>query len=631
MREIEQKPLKQRVKEVSLRRVWTLFREYRSLLFLIIMLALVSAVIGLLPPLVMKVIIDEAIPDGNMKQLVWMVVLMAVLPISSGMLGVWQNYMNFKVAQGVMRDLRQGLFSNLQRQSIGFFTTSRSGEVIQRVTEDVQAVQGVVTNLVVNTITQGVIVITTVVILFAMDWKLALLSVLLLPISMIPVRKVSRLRKQMRQETQKVRAQMSSQLGEVFGISGAMLTRIFGREESQEQQFNRTNKHVMDMELKLNLMGRWFMMFVGVLGPIGTAMIYLYGGYAVIQGTMTIGAIVAFAAYLARLYSPFGTLLNLHVEVVTALGVFQRIFEYMDMEPDMDDKPNAKALHSPHGRVAFHAVDFAYSRGNEAAAESVTTVDQQGRGVAGIQEVELKTTEGVVMKEAGPVLQGITFEALPNEVVALVGPSGAGKSTLISLIARLYDPIAGKITVDDTDLRDIKLQDLRHHIGYVTQESFLFHATIADNLRFAKEDATQEELEDACRKAYIHDFIVSLPQGYDTMVGERGHRLSGGERQRISIARAILKNPTILLLDEATSHLDSESEMYVQAALHTLMQGRTTLVIAHRLSTILAADQILVVQDGRIVEHGRHEELLQQHGMYAMLYETQFEKTGSGV
>lgn len=628
MREMEQKPLKQRVKEVSLRRIWTLFRDYRGSLILIISLALVSAVIGLLPPLVMKVIIDQAIPNGHMQQLVWMVVLMAVLPISSGMLGVWQNYMNFKVAQGVMRDLRQGLFSNLQRQSIGFFTTARSGEVIQRLTEDVQAVQGVVTNLVVNTITQGVIVFTTVVILFAMDWKLALLSVLILPISMIPVRKVSRLRKQMRQETQKVRAQMSSQLGEVFGISGAMLTRIFGREESQERQFQATNKHVMDMELKLNLMGRWFMMFVGVLGPLGTAMIYLYGGYAVIHGTMTIGAIVAFAAYLARLYTPFGTLLNLHVEVVTALGVFQRIFEYIDMEPDMVDRPNAKALHRLHGRVAFHAVDFAYSQGNEVAVKEIVSQVSTGTDKPSMRETE---PESAVTKQAGPVLQGITFEALPNEVVALVGPSGAGKSTLISLIARLYDPIAGKITVDDTDLRDIKLQDLRRHIGYVTQESFLFHATIADNLRFAKEDATLQELEDACRKAYIHEFILSLPQGYDTMVGERGHRLSGGERQRISIARAILKNPTILLLDEATSHLDSESEMYVQEALQELMHGRTTVVIAHRLSTILAADQILVVQDGRIVERGRHAELLQRRGMYAMLYETQFEKAGSGV
>ncbi|WP_152395141.1 ABC transporter ATP-binding protein [Paenibacillus guangzhouensis] len=605
-RTIQKKTLRESVQDVSLRRVWRLFREYRALLGFIIVLALAGAVIGLGPPWVMKVIIDHAIPAGDRGQLLVMVALLIGLPVLSGVLGVWQNYMNFKVAQGIMRDLRQGLFSNLQRQSIGFFTNSRSGEVIQRVTEDVQAVQGVVTNLVVNTITQSVVVVTTTVILFVLDWRLALLSMIILPVSMIPVRKVSRLRKKMRQETQKVRAQMASQLGEVFGISGALLTRIYGREQSQAAQFQATNKQVMDMELKVNLMGRWFMMFVGVLGPIGTAIIYLYGGYAVIQGTMTVGAIVAFAAYLGRLYQPFGTLLNLHVEVVTALGVFGRIFEYMDMLPEMEDGPDAKALDAPAGRITFRDVKFGYAGGQRGPDLN------PGEGhEAGLQEEEL-------------VLRGVSFEAKPTEVVAIVGPSGAGKSTLISLIARLYDPTAGSIEVDGMDLRDVKLAELRRHIGYVTQESFLFHATLRENLRFAREDATQEEIEEACRKAYIHDFIQSLPEGYDTMVGERGHRLSGGERQRISIARAILKNPTILLLDEATSHLDSESERYVQEALQELMKGRTTLVIAHRLSTILAAVQILVVQDGRIVERGRHSELLTQHGVYAMLYETQF-------
>lgn len=585
-------PLKQRVKEVSLLRVWSLFRVYKGMLLFVILLALISAIIGLLPPLIMKRLIDDAIPHKNMDLLLWLVLSMAVLPIASSMLGVWQNYVNVKVAQGVMKDLRQGLFRNLQRQSIGFFTNARSGEVIQRVTDDVSGVQSVVTNLVVNTITQSVIVISTIVILFTLDWKLAIVSILILPISMIPVRRVARTRKKMRLETQKTRALLASQLGEVFGISGAMLTRIFGREESQERKFKATNQQVMEMELKLNLMGRWFNMFVGVLGPLGTAIIYLYGGYSVIQGAMTIGAIVAFTAYLTRLYSPFGTLLNLHVEVVTALGIFQRIFEYMDMEPDMADEPYAKNMPAIDGHVTFDHVSFGYDH-------------------------------------SGTVLQDISFSAQPNEVVALVGPSGAGKSTLISLISRLYDPTAGEILVDHTPMREIKLAELRRHIGFVTQESFLFHATIVDNLRFAKEGATQEELEEACRKAYIHDFIMTLPEGYDTVVGERGHRLSGGERQRISIARAILKDPTILLLDEATSHLDSESEMYVQEALQSLMQGRTTIVIAHRLSTILHADQILVVQDGRIVERGRHDELLREHGVYAMLYETQFE--GSGI
>lgn len=582
------KSLKASVKDVSLARIWRMFSGYKKLLAFIVMLALGGAVIGLLPPMVMKIIIDEVIPSKDMRMLAWMVGLMVLLPVLSGVLGVWQNHLNNKVGQGVMSDLRQGLFHNLQQQSIGFFTASRSGEVIQRVTEDVQAIQSVVTNVVVNTITQSVIVLTTIGILFAMDWRLALLSVILLPVSMIPVRKVSRIRKNMRHETQKVRAQMASQLGEVFGVSGAMLTRIFGRERSQEQQFGELNRHVMNMELRLNLMGRWFMMFVGVLGPLGTALIYLYGGYNVIHGTMTIGAIVAFAAYLSRLYMPFGTLLNLHVEVTTALGVFQRIFEYMDLEPQITEKENALSMPECAGKVTYSDVSFGYASGGQ------------------------------------QVLRQISFEAKPGEVLALVGPSGAGKSTLISLIARLYDPTEGRVAVDGIDLRDVNLTDLRRHVGYVTQESFLFHATIRDNLRFAREEATLEEMIEACKKAYIHDFIMTLPEGYDTMVGERGHRLSGGERQRLSIARAILKDPTILLLDEATSHLDSESEAYVQEALQELMQGRTTLVIAHRLSTILAADQILVLQDGQVAEQGKHAELLEADGLYALLYHTQF-------
>jgi ATP-binding cassette subfamily B protein len=580
---------KAKLKDVSLSRIIKLFRNYKGQLAVIIVLALVSALIGLVPPLLMREIIDKAIPQGNAKLLTIMAVLLIVLPILSGMLGVWQNHLNTKVAQGVMRDLGQTLFFNLQRQSMSFFTASKSGEVVQRITGDVQAVQSVVTSLVVSSITQIVIVVTSIGILFALDWKLALISAIILPLFVLPVRKVSRLRKRMRSETQKVRADISAQLGEIFGVSGALLTRIFGRERQQEQEFREMNQKVMDLELRLNLVGRWFNMAISVLGPLGTAIIYIYGGYSVITGRMTIGEIVAFTAYLGRLYMPVGTLLNLQVEFATALGVFQRIFEYADMQPDVFDAPNARQLPAIRGHVAYKRVSFAYIPGQYA-------------------------------------LEGVTFEARPGEMVALVGPSGAGKSTLIGMIARLYDATEGSVEVDGVDVRDVQLQSLRGQIAYVTQESFLFHATIRENLSFAKQDASQEELEAACRQAYIHDFIVSLPEGYDTMVGERGHRLSGGERQRLAIARAVLKRPRILILDEATSHLDSASESYVQAALEELMQGRTTLVIAHRLSTVLAADHILVIDAGSIVERGTHSELLERGGLYARLYHTQFAK-----
>ncbi|WNR45177.1 ABC transporter transmembrane domain-containing protein [Paenibacillus roseipurpureus] len=640
---------KAKLKDVSIRRILQLFKSYWGQLMVIIGLALLAAVIGLIPPLVMKEIIDTAIPEGHVKLLAVMAFLLILLPVLSGVLGVWQNHLNTKVTQGVIRDLGQSLFHNLQRQSMAFFTDARSGEIVQRITGDVQAVQSVVTSLVVSSITQIVIVVTTIGILFTLDWKLAIISVLILPLFVLPVKKVSKLRKALRIETQKVRSDITSQLNENFGISGALLTRIFGREKQQELEFTAMNQKVMDLELRLNLVGRWFGMATSTLGPLGTAIIYIYGGYSVIMGHMTLGSIVAFTAYLGRLYMPVGTLLNLHVEVATALGVFQRIFEYQDMVPDVMDVPGARPIGTVAGRVAYKQVSFAYRPGEQGGAkqggkpgdqgwagQSGKPGDQGGAGQSGKpgdqggagQKAKPSDQSGAGQK-AKPVqyaLRDVTFEAQPGEMVALVGPSGAGKSTLIGMIARLYDPTAGVVEVDGVDVRDVAMASLRAQIAYVTQESFLFHATIGDNLRFAREDATREEMEAACRQAYIHDFIVSLPEGYDTMVGERGHRLSGGERQRIAIARAILKRPRILILDEATSHLDSESESYVQAALEELMQGRTTLVIAHRLSTVLAADHILVIEAGSVVERGTHSELLALEGLYARLYSTQFAK-----
>jgi ATP-binding cassette subfamily B protein len=575
------------LKKVPLKRVWNLFWPYRFLLLIVLVLVLTGAALDLVPPLLIRTIIDKALPGGNQKLLGEMVALMVAIPALGGLVAVVQNHLNVRTGQSIMRDVRLSLFHNLQQQSMAFFTHVRAGEIIARLTGDVFAIQDTVTRTIVSAVTQIVTVVATMAVLFALDWRLALLALVILPVFVLPVRAVARIRRRLRGETQKAQAEMSVHLGEVFGVSGAMLTKIFGQEDYQEERFTRQNERVMDLEVRGNLVGRWFMMMVGLLGPLGSALIYLYGGFGVLHGRLTLGDVVAFAAYLGRLYGPVAGLLNLGVDLSTALAVFQRIFEYQDLQPDVVEAPNAVELTEVKGQVALHHVSFAYRPGHEA-------------------------------------LHDVSFEVDPGHMVALVGPSGAGKSTLIQLVTRLYDPSSGQIEIDGHDLKQIALQTLRPYVAVVTQDPFLFHATVRENLLFARPGATQAELEEACRKAYVHDLIVSLPEGYETVVGERGYRFSGGERQRLAIARAILRNPRILILDEATSHLDTQSEAYVQAALEQLMRDRTTLVIAHRLSTVLAADKIVVLENGQVAESGTHADLLERAGLYAKLYRTQF-------
>ncbi|SFB46959.1 ATP-binding cassette, subfamily B [Cohnella sp. OV330] len=584
-----------KLSDVKLSRVLMLFRPYVGQLTFILLLSLAATLAGLAAPLATKELVDQAIPQKDAGLLLLFAGLMAASPLAKGVLNVWQTHLNNKVGQSVMRDLNDRLFRNLQRQSMSFFTRSRTGEIVQRISGDVQAVQGAITGTIVTAITQAVTLVATVVILLRLDWRLALVSMVVIPVLLLPARRIGALRKSLRLRVQTLRGEMSSHLSETFGVSGALLTRIYGREEAQVRKFGEMNDTVKSMELRLGLIGRWYGMAAGVSNPVATAIVYLYGGWLVIHGGLSIGSVIAFAALTGRMYEPVSGLLGMHLDLSAAMGIFQRIFEYLDLKPEVADEPDAQPLQRGSGLVSFEGVSFAYASGGAA------------------------------------VLKEIDLTARPGQLLALVGPSGAGKTTLAGLVGRLYDPTRGTVRIDGRDVRGVTLASLREQIGYVTQEPFLFYGTIADNLRFAKEDATIEEMESACRQAYIHDVIAGLPQGYDTKVGERGHRLSGGERQRIAIARAILKNPRILVLDEATSHLDSRSEAYVQEALDSLMAGRTTIAIAHRLSTVRAADTIAVMDRGRIVELGTHEELLERDGLYAKLYRTQFAETPAGA
>jgi ATP-binding cassette subfamily B protein len=479
----------------------------------------------------------------------------------------------------------------------------------------------------------------------SIEWRLTILSVVVLPLFLLPAKRVALILRDIRRKAMEYNADMSSIIGETLSINGALLVKIFGRQRQEVTRYSEVNANVRDIGVRRALVGRWFFMGLGLSAAIGTALLYWVGGHLVLNGSITVGTIVAFSAYIFRLYGPISSLTNVQVEFVTSMVSFERVFEYLDLPVEIEDKPDAKVLDRVQGRVHFEGVSFSHMVQDEDSSpqgnrqingdfpssrkdERITQQDHhRGNG-------NLITGHGPQNDQDGKViapiatrrwaLRDLSFEIEPGELIALVGPSGAGKTTITYMLPRLYDPTEGRITLDNNDLRDVTQESLAHQIGMVTQETYLFHDTVRANLLYAKPDATEDEIEAASRAANIHDFIEKLPSGYDTIVGERGYRFSGGEKQRIAIARVILKDPCVLILDEATSHLDSQSEALIQSALEPLFKGRTSIVIAHRLSTILAADKILVINEGRLVEQGTHEELLEEGGLYADLYNTQF-------
>jgi ATP-binding cassette subfamily B protein len=590
----------------TVRRIAAFFRPYRGRVTVVLGTIVVTSLLGLINPYLLKLLIDEALPRRDFGQLNLFVGLMILVPIVSGLIGLGHSYLNNVIGQHVMQDLRNALYIHLQRLPLRFFTETRTGEIQSRLANDVGGVQSVVTDTASSVFANLVIVISTVGAMLIIDWRLTALSLGILPFFLYLTYRVGKVRRQVAGLTQESLADISAITEETVSVSGMLLTKTFGRQEQAVGRFRVANARLAGLQIRQSMVGRWFFMIVGTVFSITPAFVYWLAGWLAINGdpsAPTIGDIVAFTTLQSRLFFPLGQLLNVQVEVQGALALFDRIFEYLGLPVEIEDAPDAVALDaaSVRGEISFRHVSFRYP--TTAAAGSA------GDGSA----------------RALPFgLEDVDFNARPGELVALVGPSGAGKTTVTYLLPRLYDVDAGAVQIDGVDVRRLRLASLGAVIGFVTQETFLFHASVADNLRFAKSDATDHELEVAARLAAIHDRIHQLPNGYDTLVGERGYKLSGGEKQRIALARVLLKDPRILVLDEATSALDTVSERLIQTAIERVMRGRTTIAIAHRLSTILRADQILVLDGGRIVERGRHDELLRRGGLYEQLYREQF-------
>ncbi len=610
-------------------RVLAYARPYRLQIAGMLATILLTTGLGLLSPLIFREIIDVALPEKDLGKLNLLVLGLLAIPLFSGGIRVIQRKLNVSIGEGVIYDLRVSLYHHLQQMSLRFFTNTKSGELMSRLNNDVVGAQNAISNTIVSIITNVITVIATLAVMMSMKWELTILGVLVLPLFIVFARRIGSRLKEIAREQMGYNAQMNAMMSETLDISGALLVKLFGRIDAEVEHFEKRAADVRDSGIRRAVLGTQFFVLIGLVSVAGTALVYWIGGILVIQDQFTIGDIVAFVTYLTQLYTPLQALTNAPVDFAQSIVSFERVFEIIDLPLEIDEKPDAIHLKNVRGALSFADVSFRYAIDRRQLLSDVERIGRMDSIAATRSGQPRQRENGNTLPQPQHqaremALDRLSFAIEPGQLVALVGPSGAGKTTLTYLIPRLYDPTSGSITLDGQDLRELTLSTMAENIGMVTQETYLFHDTIRTNLLYAKPDATQAEIEGAARVAHIHDFIEGLKDGYEAIVGERGYRLSGGEKQRMAIARVVLKDPRILVLDEATSHLDSQSEALIQDALSQIMRGRTSIVIAHRLSTILAADLILVLDRGRIVERGSHAQLLERGGLYAKLYETQF-------